>query len=346
LINGEMRNAAANFALLTVSLLIAVTLAEVISRVLLPVSPGTRTVTLDGDALHDIMSNLYRHQPNLTFRQVSQEFDARVTIDRFGNRVPEPVGNPAVIFLGDSFTFGHGLSDEETFVAKYCAVTGESCVNMGRSGSGTLVQVRVLENYLEVEGWRPREIKLFLFAMTATLASGNDILDNYYFARVEEAKAGSKDSESAQQAVRRVTAPFHIDVWLKVRRWLIGNVNLVRIAYFRFAPHLRLALATRPSREVLQVGLDATRAAFGRLQALSRTYSFQVSIYVVHPVQDILGGTDTDTTATVRGISGDMQVESTADLYREEPQAYYFPYDGHLNTSGAQRISDFLLSLR
>ena len=341
-----MRAIASKLALVAVSSLFALGLIEVVSRFAQPVSPGTRTLSLAGETIDAVMESRFRHKAELIFRQVSDEFEALVTIDKFGNRIPEPLGNPSVIFLGDSFTFGHGLNDEETFVALYCAHTGLSCVNMGRSGSGTLVQLDVLVHYLETEGWRPEKVMLFVLAMTATLASGNDLLDNYYYARVQEVKATAENAEVAEQAVQEVKAPFHVDIWLKIRRWALDNINLARIVYFRFAPNLRVLLSTPPSTDILGLALEATRVAFDRLRKLSSRYGFEALIYILHPVQDIEGGTDQNTAIAIRDISGGIRVVSTADLFRENSTSYYFAYDGHLNAHGAKRLAEFLQATR
>ena len=341
-----MRAVVVNIALTSISVFLVLVVVEVASRFIFPVSPGVRTVSLTGEPIETIMANGYRHRAGLQFRQLSDEFDARVTIDQFGNRIPEPLDSPDIIFLGDSFTFGHGLNDDETFAFIYCAQTGDSCANLGRSGSGTLVQVGVLKHYLETEKWRPRKVKLFVLAMTAHLASGNDLLDNYYFRRVKEVKAEAVDENAALRATQSVKAPFHIDIWLRLRRWSLAHLNMARLVYFRFAPALRLALATSPSEETLELALEATREAFHGIRALGVEYGFNLSIYIVHPVQDIAGGTDEETTAMIRGISGGLDIVSTATLFKENPKRYYFGFDGHLNTQGARRIADFLVSTR
>ena len=109
----------------------------------------------------------------------SNEYNAIPTITNKGHRVPGVEGNPDVVFPGDSFTYGYGLSDEQTFASLYCKRLNLECVNLGIPGSGTLRQVERLEQYLDRYGWRPREVKLFFFGMSSSSA-GNDFVDNYY----------------------------------------------------------------------------------------------------------------------------------------------------------------------
>jgi len=341
-----MRTGAVNVILVVGSLLIAVVLVELISWLVLPLSHGTVNVTIDGAPIDHISVGLYRYREGLVFRQVSSEFDARVTIDSYGNRVPTPVGNPHTIFLGDSFTFGHGLNDDETFVSKYCLPARVSCVNMGRSGTGTLTQIQVLKHYLETEAWRPIEVKVFMLAMTKSLASGNDLLDNYYTDLTFRMKGRGVDALPAEDSNENLKVQIRTAGWLNVRRWLLNNINLVRIVYYRFAPTLRVLLAPQPSEEILKTALKVTRDAFDQLRDLSETFGFSTSIYILHPMQDIIGGTDDETTASLRAITDNFYVLSTADLFRKNPRNYYFVYDGHLNSAGAKRIAEFLLSSR
>src|SRR5262245_34275720 len=100
---------------LVVSSLFALVLAEGMVRVFFPLYDGRDNLTLDGKPLKEWF------EPNSVYRQVSNEYDARTTITRQGHRVPGTEGNPEVVFLGDSFTYGYGLSDDQTFASIYCS---------------------------------------------------------------------------------------------------------------------------------------------------------------------------------------------------------------------------------
>lgn len=63
----------------------------------------------------------WRHTPNTSGRQREvPDFDVVYHIDAAGHRrVPDPAGSvaPAVVFLGGSFTFGHGVQDDAPYPA-------------------------------------------------------------------------------------------------------------------------------------------------------------------------------------------------------------------------------------
>ena len=167
------REWAIRLTLLVISLVVALVIAEVATRIIHPIWDGRDNVTLDGRPIKDWF------EPGSVYRQISNEYDAITTITDKGHRVPGVEGNPDVIFLGDSFTYGYGLSDEQTFASLYCKRRNLACVNLGMPGSGTLRQVERLEQYLDRYDWHPREVKLFFFGMSSSFSAGNDFVDNY-----------------------------------------------------------------------------------------------------------------------------------------------------------------------
>ena len=103
-----MRSGCARALLLVAGSRAALALAELGSRWLRPIRLHT-LIAADGSAMHGWLA------PGTRYRQVSSEYDALTTITAEGYRVPAPKGPLDVIFLGDSFTFGSGLADDETF---------------------------------------------------------------------------------------------------------------------------------------------------------------------------------------------------------------------------------------
>jgi hypothetical protein len=333
----------ANLALLCLSILLAVGALEVLSRLKMPISPGAKNLNLDGTELSNIYDGGFRHRAGLAYRQTAPEFDTIVTIDRFGNRLTNDEAVPETIFLGDSFTFGHGLRDDETFAHIYCGSLKQTCTNMGRSGSGTLVQLDVLEHYLDTEKWRPTEVKLFLLAMTSTLMSGNDLLDNYYYAEVQAVKEKNLPDTSYSQALAKVRAPDNTNRWLILRKASIKHSNLARILYFQFAPMLKRRFSPVPKESTLEAALAATKTAFDRLERLGKKFGFRHTIYVLHPVQDILRGTDQVTYRAIKQLHPSSEILDTADLLGNNPAENYFSFDGHFNKKGARKIAKFLI---
>jgi len=312
------------------SLLVTVLVAEGLSRIFAPISDLRENITLDGGRIEDFVA------PGSVYRQVSNEYDALTTITDKGHRVPEVVGNPDVIFVGDSFTFGFGLDDEQTFVGIYCRQQRLSCANLGQPGSGTQKEINRLEEFLATWNWRPREVRLFFFAMSGSFSAGNDFVDNYHLEqRLRAEAAGVADAELEVQkggAAERI---------IGLQAILLRHSNLLRLLKFYAGPMLKSMFIADPGPERMVVALDATQRALSRLDQLSREFGFEYTIYLIVPVQDILRGTATDTLATLNAVSPKPAV-ATAHLYAGAPAKYYFAFDGHLNAEGNRLMAEFL----
>jgi hypothetical protein len=268
--------------------------------------------------------------PGSSYRQVSSEYDARTTITPEGHRVPAPRGAAELVFLGDSFTFGSGLADEETFAWIYCEAAARSCANLAEPGSGTTRQVERLREFLDGRGWRPREVKLFVFAMTASFSAGNDLADNY------QAMPAGADPQAGMDGAG------WLERALALRGGLERRSNLVRLAKYHFGPLLRSALVPGLDDARREAALARTREALEALAQLSRSHGFELAIYLLGPVQDVRRGTHADTLAALAAISP-APVRPTAQLFAHDPARYYFPLDGHLNPQGARAVAELLL---
>ena len=330
----DARSLLINVSLSLTSVVIALLVAEFLSRLLMPINLWPGDVALDGHTAVRVAASKLRLVPNLVYRQVSAEFDAVTTISPRGYRVPTVEGNPDIVFIGDSFTFGWGLRDDQTFVSLYCTKEHRSCANLGRPNTGTTQQLDILEEFLRSEHWHPREVKLFMFVMSGILMHGNDFYDNLIYAK------GESDENAKGEA--EVEVGLYAKVF-DLRKVLLEHSNVARIVKFYFAPWLRARLYPEAVRESLSDALAITRDQLQRLNALSQKYGFSYEIYILHPMQDILNGTDGDTVRTVRGLLGPaVVVKDTADLFRDHTLSYYYPYDAHLNPLGDRKIADFL----
>ena len=104
----------------------------------------------------------HRLKPEETYHFYSSEFDVRIHTNRFGLRgptpaIPKPAGTVRVLMLGDSYTFGFPVQDEETF----CALAERGLrarglpvevINGGVSGySPTLHYLSLRDEFLQFE---------------------------------------------------------------------------------------------------------------------------------------------------------------------------------------------------
>src|SRR5678815_4139427 len=104
-------------------------------------------------------TGFYRHDPEIGWRLIPgaegtfarPEFSHQVRINSAGwrdrERSPEkPPGIFRIVVLGDSFTWGHGVEDEEIFTRRLeQKLSGVEVLNMGLSGSSTDQQLLILK---------------------------------------------------------------------------------------------------------------------------------------------------------------------------------------------------------
>lgn len=316
-----------SFVLALAASLLGLAVAEGVSRVTIPVSPGARFVTSTGESLNLTSRGSLTLPPNTAIWQIADEYDAKATITGDGYRAPNGGSNPEIVFLGDSFTFGVGLNDGQTFVALYCKQRVLTCANLGRPATGTVMQLAVLDYYLREMGWRPRVVKLFIFATTSSLMPGNDLLDN-----LRESHHPAAEEKLASERIVGLSGV------------LLRSSNLARVLYFYYGPVVRAAFSPRPLGARLREALKITGGQLAQFQRLAAQHPFRAQIYVIHPVQDLINGTGAATTTAIRGIAGALPVFDTADAMPGNPRQYYFSYDQHLNAKGAAAIARFLLA--
>jgi lysophospholipase L1-like esterase len=116
----------------------------------------------------------WAHIPGATVRFTRLEFDTRVSINEDGFRGPRvPIGRRSgwnrIVVLGDSYVFGHGVNDDETFCVRLAELFPQTeVVNLGVTGYSTDQELLLLED--RALAYEPDVVVLCFYA--------NDLLDN------------------------------------------------------------------------------------------------------------------------------------------------------------------------
>lgn len=323
-----------NLGLVLLSAGCTVFVCEVMSRILIPVSTGAVKMSMAGEVL-----DIGPVEPGARFRLVTREYDVVNSISRDGFR-GSAVSQPETVFVGDSFTFGQGVEDSETFAYRFCEESGASCANLGVPGTGTCDQVERLKHYLEVKGWRPKTVILSMLVMTKSLGAGNDLLDNI-ICENRKKQAGSQPVADSLGVEPTEESKDGVGGGTSIYRSVLRHSNLARLVKYYFGPQLKSLLSPEVDGRVLAESLKLTKKNLRQFEELSRQYGFELKIYLIHPVQDILGGTYQETLKEIRALSS-SEIESTAPLFVEDPQKYYYKMDGHFNKIGTEKVATFL----
>lgn len=321
------------------SLVLAVIAIEFASRLLFPISPGMQALDRENRPIATFGDDT-PFRPNVAFRQVSAEYDVWATTTELGFRAPAPQGAPEIVFVGDSFTFGQGLADDETIPAQFCKRLNVPCANLGRPGTGTHRQLDYLDFYLTRYAWPVRQVKLLFFGSTEILVSGNDLVDNL---AERQAAARASDAPPVGEGPQDADAS-ELPLLPAIRTAVLAHSNLVRILYFVFGPQLRSAFSSEPEGSGLELSLEELQAEIRRFARMAEEFGFTPQIYVLSPMQDVVNGRDQRTVETLRSMASDIEVRGTADAIRNLGYDAYYRYDGHLNASGARRVAETLVA--
>ncbi len=329
-----------NLGLVLISLMVALGLVEAGSRLILPLQYGHTFVSLNGEPINPIKSDL-ELKPGITFRQVTQEFDKIITHTPGGFRGPMSPSEPEIIFIGDSFTYGVGLGDGETIPYLYCTALGLACANLGRGGTATIRQLDILEHYLHKTGWRPKEVKLMMLVMTSSLMAGNDLNGN-----VEEWQDQNQSRQSSEKAEENERLGPWQDI-VSQRKAILRYSNLARAIFYFYGPAVRAKLSPKSAAKELEKALKITQQQLKRLDRLSKDLGFSYSVYIIHPVRDLINNTYEQTNRSILDMVPNKVVIDTAPalLNSGSIDSYFYNMDGHLNPVGAKTVADYMASL-
>lgn len=338
-----MRRLLANGAILAVTALLCLTALEVASRFVMPIQAGVRYEDMAGQPI--AYPDLYQFAhltPNLHYRMISLEFDATVTHTRHGYRGPEASGEPEVLFLGDSFTFGFGLNNDQTIPAKVCGALNRRCANLGYSGSGTVQQMEILKHFLDTYDWHPREVRLLVMAVSSRAMSGNDFEDNLSIGRYLE-------TPTSAAARWRSDTKLLADVPLqRIKYWALKTSNLARILMYVAGRELRRRL--RPAQPIPEFdeAMAYTRQALNDFAALAEEKAFRCRVFFLSPLAELVNSAHQQTFALLQTLTPakcSLDSLNPALLATGKPEQYFYALDGHYTPEGARLIADHMASL-
>jgi hypothetical protein len=259
-------------------------------------------------------------RPNLDVIHSASEFSVEIHTDALGFRKVENESKmPDYLFLGDSFTFGHGVADADVFSSIFCRKNNFTCLNLGRSGTGTFEQIRILRYATDTLGIKPKNVVVVMLAACSLDVSGNDLKDNL--------------DDRLRHSGNIVVHVAMLDIWgpLKLfQRW-VDDLEITKRAMLVVSSGLKRGLYSCSSEASIEAALKVTDIALAELENLSVVFHFGVSIFVIHPYQEL----DRDF-RTTEGYLRKLPPHHfnwffTGQHFRRQ---HYYAYDGHFNAAG------------
>jgi lysophospholipase L1-like esterase len=291
-----------------------------------------------------------RQPPGAKGRLRSPEFDCPIHIGSKGLRdkdypYSKPEGTVRILTLGDSFTFGYGVSREETFSKALEELLGADpgraaaweVINGGVCGTGATHQLAFYED----EGYRYEPDFVVL-----CMCSENEFSDNSMsglFSVVADTLVRHEAALSLPMRLRGMMQHIPGYRLLFMRSHLLTLVKR-RISRYAFA---RRSGAQRDSTEIAagrRRSLELTKALLAGLDERTRATGAQLIVTVV-PRADSGDHPERVTELVQFLIARDIPYIDLEPCFRRELRAgsvVYYPVDGHWNAAGHALVARML----
>lgn len=299
-----------------------------------------------------------RFKPDTQFNVKYREYSNTVHTDQWGGRVvpsgKKIDGRPIVPILGDSFAFGLGVKDEETFINLICQNSDAVYLNLGAPGSS-------LPNQMDILEFRHKELgspQLYVFVFFL----GNDFTEmmRYYqeSSNQDSKNSGIIDFIKARTFIQRSYAAQFI------LRYISDDAGLqpkYKSRFFRTADGKRLSnsiyLLMSQSRSYLVAAEKALTRSLDRLETLSKKLNFRPE-FIVIPDKHQTDPYFFNKQARIFRLSPDTLDRTFPDRFLEEHleqrgiryldvmsclkdhQGLYYRYDDHLTAAGHRVVAD------
>jgi len=303
-----------------------------------------------------------------------EEFRVDVRINSQGFRSPEPrqerAGGFRIVSLGDSFAFGYGVEDDETYAARLQARLARSLpgvdaevVNAGVSSYGTRQMAQLLER---------RGAELAPDLVLATVFGANDMQDNVSAGLTERGGiAMSPEAAAVVDADGGLRfAVEYSDAWLWLRfRWLMwksgmGSLPTPSPEARRWALPGLEDLARNPG-DAARARWEATEKWLAELTKVSRELGARlVVIHIPLPFQFDegewarsrehmgLAAESFELDAVARKLDAlatrlEFVYLDLLEVFRSEPGSatLYFPLNKHFTSAGHERVAEAIEAL-
>lgn len=335
-----------NVSLLIISCFLALLVSETLSRFLFKIElpyfadlKGNRTsIRLPDDELQR------RLKPNFRGKLISAEFQNSITTNSLGFRglheyVKEKNGKFRIFGLGDSFTFGYGVEEDEIYLSvlekkleRELGIKNET-FKLGVFGYGTLQQLKLFHKFLE---YKPDLIILGFFARNYFAAEGgNDLVDNYYFNEWEKTRNKPKVKD-------HITKAGHASFMRKVRNFLRDHSNLYRIIEMYFGGYLRKNYTPKDNPELREKGWQITKNALKAFDKELQALNIKCLILWI-PFPESINARDNSVIEKLKSFRlQNIFMVNPLEAMVDDVEKYYYKLDCHWNAEG-HRVAAGLL---
>lgn len=272
-------------------------------------------------AVYDSIS-FYNFMPDTTFRFQNIEFDNIVATNSRGFRDDEPsLEGPEVICLGDSYTLGWGVDQNECFPQLIEKMSGKKVLNCGMSSFGT---AREMLRLFQCDRSRLKYI--------IVQYCKNDVGENLAFAKNSDSLhiGAENDFESARSGYNRLKVYYPGKYAVNI------SDNLAR-------EKLRKALGLRSTKYYLSEDPEKCAEYFLRVIGHYREWLGNVKLIVIdiNPPDDLDGRfiRAVDSLLTTRTYTDLHKNVCTIDVSATFSAGDFYQLDVHLTSAGHHKLA-------
>lgn len=272
---------------------------------------------------------------NAKGRHAYIEFDVPVSYNSDGFRGGEfdSSKGPVVIFSGDSTTAGHGISYEDMFTTRIAAALRErfgniQVWNLGRAGSGPVVQALLLQRILDKYPSADIAAVVLISSVSTQRGAGNDLLDMKR--NLPYLDGGRPEPGSHKLALRyllRKCALIH-GAEVLVSKWRRENIRMPRLknwdelwnGMYRCLDRMRVLTEERGAAFVVTFLAARPSERPEDVEEVARRYKQYLDKY-------------------------NLPLIRCEPILAEElrDKLYYYPIDGHINTLAHHYVADQII---
>ena len=206
------------------------------------------TVFFDSDSgwpLECIEINCYMFAPNSEFQVVTQEYSHTVNIDRGGYRSNGDLTygySKTVPILGDSFTFGLGVEDSETFVSLLDTMSTIRYLNLGIPGNSIAQHIDIVERRHHELGEPSNYVFVFFV--------GNDF-QNIVESHIMSSKKDVVDIGDGSDMDYYPTTTSKFNILSSINEYVMRDAFLSKLYIVQWVRHKLLMLVNRSNADLM-----------------------------------------------------------------------------------------------
>ncbi len=306
---------------------------EVILKIYYPINHGGIYYDFySGKQIKPSLSDPKILLPNKKFIHKSSEFKVIVTSTDYGNRISYKNNKlEKHIFIGDSFTFGHGVNDQDTFVHLFCKMKKISCVNLGKPGTDQGSQLEILKTYLKKNNIKIVQLNIFIFYSCNMEASGNDLKSNFRRYNIEE-KLTQKNIIINKQAV-----PFSRNRVLSFLKTNLYKSEIIKRLISLFISNLKNNLSKCSKINEINKSFESLDFYLKKFINVAKVNNSKIKVYAIPPYYELNNKLSNDIFNDSIKLEG-LNINNIDNLEIDS----YYEFDGHLNKFGHIKIYEYL----